>query len=621
MLEDINLTVSTGEKIALIGRNGAGKTTLFKLICSELSPDSGHVQKPSNFKIGYLSQHFDFDESRSIKDVCMDVFKEYFETENRINNLNEELTQLTDEARITALLEELESLNMKQQASVESHPLSDMARILKGLGFKETQFDDEISKLSGGWKMRVQIAKLLLMKPDLLLLDEPDNHLDIEALIWFEKYVLSYPGAVLFISHDVEFMSNTANRILELSNRRIADYKCNYKRYLEERSLRREKDEQAFVNQQKQIKQKERTINRFMAKATKTKMAQSMQKQLDKIERIEIESDDFTNINISFPHTSQSGKKVLELKGISKSFGDNKVIDNLNMVVERGKKIAFVGQNGQGKSTLVKIIAGAIKPDEGEVELGHNVMSSYFAQNQSEVLDEQLDLLETLESRADSEFVPSARKTLGAFAFSGDEIYKKVSVLSGGEKSRLAMACLVSCKSNFLLLDEPTNHLDIHSKAILKSAIENYPGTLIIVSHDREILRGVIDETFEFRDGKIKQHLGDLDYVMSKREAESVRELESTHKDVKHEKSNKTVEKPPVLSYEEQKKFNRKISKVEKDIDKIEQKIEELQTKLIDVNFYNSAEGTETVKKLHSLESQLAAKNLEWDALVSQLDS
>ena len=620
LLQNISFTISKGEKIALIGKNGAGKTTLFKIITKELPPEDGHVQMPSGYKIGYLSQHFDFDENRTISDICNDVFKEYFDTEKEIMDLSGKLENNLSEDEMTSVLEKLDTLSIKQQAMIVSNPHAEIARILKGLGFTEDQFEHKVSSLSGGWKMRVQIAKLLLMQPDLLLLDEPDNHLDIEALIWFEKYINSYSGAVLFISHDVEFMRNTANRILELSNRSISDYKMNYNRYVDEKSVRREKEEQAFVNQQKVIKQKERTINRFMAKATKTKMAQSMQKQLDKLDRVEMESDDVTQIDIQFPETQPSGKRVLTIRKLNKSFGSKHVIRDLDMEIDRGQKIAFVGQNGQGKSTLVKLIVDALSADSGEIEKGHNVIVSYFAQNQSEIFYEKYDALQTLEMQADTEFVPKARKTLGAFAFSGDDVYKKVSVLSGGEKARLAMACMVSRQSNFLLLDEPTNHLDIHSKAILKTAVANYPGTLIIVSHDREILRGIIDVTYEFRDGKIHQHLGDLDYVLSKRDAENVRDYANSSAGEKQTTKTSKSKAKSELSYEEQKQMNRKLSRVEKQIDKLEKEIKDIHSKLMDPDYYNSPEGVSSMKKLTKLESDLETSHQEWDELVSSMD-
>ncbi|MBT8191053.1 MAG: ATP-binding cassette domain-containing protein, partial [Bacteroidia bacterium] len=525
LLEDISFVVSKKDKIALLGKNGAGKTTLFKLITKELEPDSGNISIPRNTRIAYLSQHFDFDEDRCILDICMDSFQEYYGIVERINQANDNLGHTTDEDEIHKLLEEINALEIQRTALEVNNPEAEASKILKGFGFSESQFKQPVSILSGGWKMRVQMAKMLLSKPDLLLLDEPDNHLDIEALIWFENYLKKYEGAIVFISHDVQFISNLANRVLELANRKTFDFKGSYRKYIEAKAIRREKELQAFTNQQKLIKSKEKTINRFMAKATKTKMAQSMKKQLDKIDRIEIESDDFNLLKINFPVVHDPGRTVVKITDLNKSYGENEVLRKLSIEIERGQKVAFVGQNGQGKSTLVKIIAGKLDFNSGTVTIGHNVIPNYFAQNQSEIFDGKYTLLEALEHEADPEFQTKARHILGAFAFSGEDVDKKISVLSGGEKSRLAMACLVSKKSNFLILDEPTNHLDIQAKSILKQAIIDYPGTLIIVSHDRDILSGSVDVTYEFRDKNIIQHLGDLEYVLEKRKMTDLREF------------------------------------------------------------------------------------------------
>ncbi len=582
---------------------------------SELSPDSGEISMPKQTKIAYLSQHLDLDINRTIMDCCLDCFKEFFDTERDIESKRQALESISDENEITKVLNEIADLEIKLEALEQGNPHSEISKILRGFGFKENQFSDPISSLSGGWQMRVQMAQLLLSKPDLLLLDEPDNHLDIEALIWFENYLKSFNKAVLFISHDVEFMTNVANNIFELSNRKLFSFKGNYPKYIAAKALRREKEQQAFTNQQKVIKQKERTITRFMAKESKTKMAQSMKKQLDKMERIEIDQDDVTKINIQFPVTKAPGKVVTTVNEASKSYGDNHVLDKISLEVLRGKKIAFVGQNGQGKSTLVKMIAGLIPYNSGQVELGYNVELNYFAQDQSETLDPKMTVLETIESKCDPDYYTSCRKTLGAFAFSGDDVYKKVSVLSGGEKSRLAMACLVSQKSNFLILDEPTNHLDIHSKTMLKQAIVDYPGTLIIVSHDREILKGSIDETYEFRDRQLIHHLGDLEYVLSKRKADDIRTFQQTE-----DKKAKVQAAPKKqLSYEEQKQINRKISKAEKMIEQLEKDIADIHQKLVDPNFYNSVEGTAALKSLKTKESELDEWNLKWEEAVGML--
>lgn len=615
VFENVSFVISKGEKVALLGKNGAGKTTLFKVMTDQLKPDSGNKSIPTGTRIGYLSQHLEIDKNLTIMDSCLSCFQEHIDAQKRIDEINAELQHDLDMDRMNSLLEEQNLLLTRLQSAEVSNPEAEAGKVLKGFGFQHTQFHDPVATLSGGWQMRVQMAKLLLMQPDLLLLDEPDNHLDIEALIWFEKYLKNYSGAVLFISHDTDFISNLANRIMELSNRKIDDYKLGYKKYLEAKSLRKEKEVQAFNNQQKVIKDKERTIKRFMAKATKTKMAQSMQKQLDKVERVEISAEDKTIMNIRFPMTMNPGVVVTTVDGCDKSYGDNHVLDKVDLKVERGQKIAFVGQNGQGKSTLVKIIAGAISHDSGKVELGHNVMLTYFAQDQAEQLDTKITVLEALEKEADPELHSRCRHILGSFAFSGEDVEKKVSVLSGGERSRLAMACLVSKKSNFLILDEPTNHLDIDAKAILKQALIDYPGTLIIVSHDRDILRGTVDLTYEFRDRKLIQHLGDLDYVLKKREIENIRDLATKSESKKVKKTKKTDD----LSYEERKKINRNISRIEKKIDATESKMKELQTALCDPEFYNSDKGQAAVKELSSLETELEKHNEEWDQWVTKL--
>ncbi len=615
----VSFVISPGDKVALVGKNGAGKTTLFKIITKEMSSDEGDIAIPKDTNIGYLSQHLDFDENKTIQDSCLECFKEYFDLEKQISDINDQLQTEQNETQVNKLLEDLDRLSMKQSALNVTNPYADTAKILKGFGFKEEQLQNKISTLSGGWKMRIQMSKLLLQKPDLLLLDEPDNHLDIEALIWFEKYLKNYSGAILFISHDIDFMSNVASRILELANKEVFDFKGSYKKFLAGKALRKEKELQAYTNQQKVIKEKERTITRFMAKATKTKMAQSMKKQLDKMERLELSEDDVTKIQISFPVVHKPGKIVSTVKDASKSYGDLLVLDKVSLEIERGQKVAFVGQNGQGKSTLVKMIAGQLKYNSGEVNLGHNVLVSYFAQEQAETLDTKKTVLETIEDKADPELQTKCRHILGAFAFSGEDADKKVSVLSGGEKSRLSMACLVSQKSNFLILDEPTNHLDIHAKSILKTAIKDYPGTLIIVSHDRDILRGTVEVTYEFRDKKIIQHLGDLDYVLERRKVDDIREFSIDNKKASSIPTT-AKKKESTLSYEERKKINRNISRIEKKIDQFESEKNEIHSKLLDPEFYKSPEGATSVKKLSSLDNDLEKLSEEWDEWVSKLD-
>ena len=620
LFDKVGFVVSPGEKVALVGKNGAGKSTLFRIMTEEMSADSCEIVIPTGTRIGYLSQHLNTDQEETVLGSCLKCFQENIDKQNRLDQINEALQHTKDENEINKLLEEHSNIQMTLSAMTSSNPIADSAKILKGFGFKESQFEQPLHTLSGGWQMRVEMSKLLLRKPDLLLLDEPDNHLDIEALIWFESYLKSYSGAIIFISHDLDFMSNVATRILELANKKVHDYKLNYKRFIDAKALRKEKEKQAFTNQQKVIKEKERTIKRFMAKESKTKMAQSMQKQLNKLERVELTQDDITKMNINFPMTGSTGKIVVKVVDCYKAFGTNSVLEGISLEIERGQKVAFVGQNGQGKSTLVKIIADKIKHDKGTVELGHNVLLSYFAQDQAERLDTSINVLQTLENKADAELQTKCRKILGAFAFSGEEVEKKVSVLSGGEKSRLCMACLVSQKSNFLILDEPTNHLDIHAKEILKQALINYPGTLIIVSHDREILRGTIDITYEFRDRQIIQHLGDLDYVLEKRKVDNVRDLSKAQIPTKSGEKTKAAVTTE-LSYEERKKINRNISRIEKKIEQKEQEIKEINAKLMDPKFYNSPDSAESMRSIKPLEEEIEQLTIEWDEWVSKLPS
>lgn len=617
LFDKVSCVITKGDKAALVGKNGAGKSTMFKIITKDIKPDEGDISIPNNTTIGYLSQHFDLDEEKSIQQTCLDCFKDYFQKKDQLEALHQQLQIEKDEKVISKLLDKISELELVIASMNEVNPLAEISKILKGFGFEEAQFQNKISTLSGGWKMRVQMSKLLLQKPDLLLLDEPDNHLDIEALIWFERYLLNYTGAVIFITHDVEFLSNVANKVLELGNRKIFEFKGSYKKYIAAKEIRKEKESQAFTNQQKVIKEKERTITRFMAKATKTKMAQSMKKQLDKLERIELVEDDITNIKIDFPVTNKPGKTVLKLNGIYKSYDMLSVLEDISLQIDRGDKVAFVGQNGQGKSTLVKIIAEKIKQNKGEVELGSNVLINYFAQDQSETLDNESTVLEAIENSCDPEFRTKCRSILGAFAFSGEDVEKKVSVLSGGEKSRLSMACLVSQKSNFLVLDEPTNHLDIHAKEILKQAIINYPGTLIIVSHDREILRGSVNLTYEFRNRSVTKHFGDLDYVLAKREEDSLREFSLNQ----NQKQTKKPKQESSLSYDERKKINRRISKAEKNIEALETQIKDIHSKLVDPSFFNSPESKAALTTLKKLEADLEHENNEWDKWVNKLEN
>jgi len=480
---------------------------------------------------------------------------------------------------------------------------------------------NQVSTLSGGWKMRIELAKLLLQEHDILLLDEPTNHLDIESIIWLEKYLQNYPKIVILISHDTEFLDNVTNRILEIELGRLYDYKGTYYKYIEHKKADREIQQNSYENQQKAIAQKERTITRFMAKATKTKMAQSMQKSLDKLERIEIVDEDNRKMNISFAEVPRSGVEMVVAKDLSKAYGDNLVLDQVDMKIERGDRVAFVGQNGQGKTTLAKMIVGTLAKSAGELKLGHNVEISYYAQNQSESLDTNKTILETMEDKAPAELRSSVRNILGSFMFTGEDVEKKVFVLSGGERARLAMALLMMHPCNLLVLDEPTNHLDIVSKDILKQALDKYEGALIVVSHDRSFLKGMTDKVIEFRDGELYEHLGDIEYFLSKREMDNMRDVElSKPKNKKVEAAPAPKEeKKPELNREELKKLKRQLQYVERDINKLEEKIAAINVKLADPATYASDDFVPLQKEHAKLKSDLDTKMEEWEVVAEKM--
>ncbi len=616
LFEDVSFVLDQNDKIALIGKNGAGKTTLFNVIHGELMPDTGKIDLPKSVTIGFLSQHLPGMTGATVLQEVLKAFEDYYTIVTRIEEKNSRLTDQMESDELKVLLEEINTLELRLSSYRLSNPEAEARKVLKGLGFEDNEMDQPLSTLSGGWEMRVQIAKLLLRQHPILLLDEPDNHLDIESLMWFEDYVKSYPGAIIFISHDVQFITNVANRIMEFNHRKLIDFKGTYPAYIKSKEIQREQELAAYTNQQKVIKAKERTITRFMAKASKTRMAQSMQKQLDKMERIEISSDDIHNINFSFKVNNRPGRVITRVVDIQKSFGYKLVLNNVNLTIERGEKVAFIGQNGQGKTTLVKIIAGIIHPSGGKIEPGHNVLMAYYAQDQSERLEPGITVLECLEKNCPADMVPRARSILGTYLFSGDDVDKKVSVLSGGEKARLSLAIMSVKPSNFLIFDEPTNHLDIQSKEILKNALEQYEGTVLLVSHDREIMKGWITKTFEFRNGDVHEHLGDIDYVLEKRALTSMRSyvLDDGGNDMSLPGSQKITEK----GYEQRKAMKRRLKAVEKKIQETEKYIDLLHLKMSDPEYYTKGEVKKDAEQLKKLEKDLDDFMVEWDALLSE---
>ena len=525
LLNKINLVIGEKDKIGLVGRNGAGKSTLLKIIAGELSPHEGNIARPSTSTLGYLHQDMEIPLGKTVLEETLTAFEEVRDLEMRLAKINEEMAHRTDYESDSyyKLLEDFSYVNDRFHYLGGDSMQADAERVLKGLGFKPSDMSRLTDEFSGGWKMRVELAKMLLKRPDYLLLDEPTNHLDIESIIWLENFLVGNSGALILISHDREFLNKVTSRTVEVELGTLQDYKASYSDYVVLREDRRDKLKSAFDNQQRVIADKEKTISRFMAKSSKTKMAQSMQKQLNKIERIELDETDVSVMNIRFPTAPRSGQVALDVVNLSKSYGTLNILDDIHFRMDRGEIISFVGQNGQGKTTLAKIIVNELTYSSGELVLGHNVKIGYYAQNQAENMSGSKTVLETMEDSSPPEMRTKIRSILGAFLFSGSDAEKKVSVLSGGERARLALACLLLNPFNLLVLDEPTNHLDMLSKDVLKKALLEYDGTLIVVSHDREFLQGLTEKTLEFRDRKLFEYLGDVNFFLEKRDLQNMR--------------------------------------------------------------------------------------------------
>ncbi len=620
LLDDVSFMISPKERIGLIGRNGAGKSTLLKIIASQSKPDSGVLEFPSKTTVGYLRQEFELNESQTVMDETMSCHEEALELQKQLDLLNIELSTREDyeSDSYSRMLEDLASLTGRLEHFDMSSLEVETMKILKGLGFTDKDFQRQVSEFSGGWKMRIELSKLLLRKPDLLMLDEPTNHLDIESIIWLENYLVDYPGTVIVISHDIQFLENVCNRIIEVEMGDIFDYKLKYSKFLEEKEKQKIIQQSAYENQQRDIAQKEKTISRFMAKATKTKMAQSMQKQLQKVERIDAPSEVTKAMNIRFAEVPRSGRDVIRTINVSKSFEEKQVFHDLNITIERGDRVAFVGQNGQGKTTMAKIIAGLLPATSGKVEEGSNMHLSYYAQNQSELSDLKSTVMQVMEDKAPEDMRSRVGNILGSFLFSGDDAEKKVSVLSGGERARLAMASLIMRPCNFLILDEPTNHLDIYSKEILKNALVDYTGTLLVISHDREFLSGLTSKVIEFKDGSTKEFLGDIEYFLSKKKMDNMRTVELQKSATTILLNEEKVVKK--LDSEDERRIKKQINTLEREISKLENEIALLEIKLSDPNFYTDPHFMETNKKYKVLQDNLENKMLEWENLAFELE-
>jgi ATP-binding cassette subfamily F protein 3 len=574
LFSGITFRLNGGNRVGLVGKNGAGKSTLLKVISQDIGYDTGTMAFEKDVKIGFLRQDIEFIAGRTILDEAYEAFTEIKDIERKLDKVNVELVERTDyeSDSYTELINDMTDLTHRFELLGGYNYKGDTEKILQGLGFQRDDFDKLTDTFSGGWRMRIELAKLLLQKNDILLLDEPTNHLDIESIIWLENFLKNYTGAVMLVSHDKMFLDNVTNRTIEISLGKIYDYKKPYSQFLLLRAEIKEKQLQAQKNQEKEIKQKQHLINKFKAKASKASMAQSLMKQLDKVELIEVDQDDNAAMNIRFAISKEPGKIVVEAEGLSKNYGDKHVLEDVDLLIERGSRIAFVGQNGQGKSTLAKMMVGDI-PFEGHLKLGHNVEIGYFAQNQSEHLPPEKTVLQIMEDAATDSNRSRVRDMLGSFLFGGDAAEKKAKVLSGGERNRLALCKLLLSPFNVLVMDEPTNHLDMASKNVLKKALKNFAGTLILVSHDREFLQGLTDTVYGFKDKVIKEYLGDIDYFLKKHEMENLREAEKRTKVVIEKKAVDYNSKEGREEEKKQKKLQNQLSKVETQISDLEKKI------------------------------------------------
>ena len=616
LFSDVTFMLNGGNRVGIIGKNGAGKSTLLKILSGELSPDTGTISTDKETKIGYLKQDIDFVQGRSVLQEAYQAFDEIIKIEKEIDSINELLAQRTDyeSDEYNILISKLNDYTHHYEILGGYSYKGDTEKILSGLGFKREDFIKLTDSFSGGWRMRIELAKLLLQKNDVLLLDEPTNHLDIESIIWFENFLKNYSGAVAIISHDKMFLDNVTNRTIEIVGGRIYDYPKPYSAFLELRKEMIEQQISAQKNQEKMIQQTEKLIDKFRAKATKASMAQSLIKKLDKIERIEVDVQDNSVMSVQFPVSKQPGKVVLEIDNVSKKYGDNTILKNVNLLVERGSKIAFVGQNGQGKTTLAKMIINEI-PFDGIIKKGHNVEIGYFAQNQAHYLDKEAIILDIMNNAANDTNRTKVRDILGAFLFRGDDVEKKVKVLSGGERNRLALAKMLLSSFNVLVMDEPTNHLDIASKNVLKQALQLFEGTLIIVSHDRDFLQGLTEKVYEFKDQNIKEYLGDIDFYLQQREVSNFREIEKNTQNTKTPSENNTEK---IISYEaqkERKKINNQINKIETKITDLEKEIANMDLQISE----NISISNDFLKNYELKKQELDSLMEEWEELSLKL--
>lgn len=636
LFEDISFLINKQDRIGLAGKNGAGKSTLLKILAGFQNPSKGEVSKPNDCTVGYLPQDMVHNLGKTVFDETATAFNEVKKLEASISNITHQLETRTDYESddymnlITQLNEAHERLDIIGAGSINEK----IELTLLGLGFERKDFTRLTDEFSGGWRMRIELAKILLQKPNVVLLDEPTNHLDIESILWLEEFLKNYYGAVVMVSHDKRFLDNLTTRTIEISMGQIFDYRSNYSKYLVLRKERKEQQEAAAKNQQKYIDKTQQLIDKYRAKANKASFAQSLIKKLDKIEIVEVDESDNTSIHFRFPPAARSGKVVVEAAGVKKQYSDKTIFSNVEFMIERGEKIAFVGRNGEGKSTMLKLIVGDQAATEGNLTIGHNVNIGYYAQNQTETLDVDATVFETIDEVAVGEIRKNVRNLLGSFLFGGDDIDKKVKVLSGGEKSRLAMCILLLEPYNLLVLDEPTNHLDIRSKEVLKNALMNYDGSLVIVSHDRDFLQGLTSKIYEFKNGNVKQHIGDINEYLERRKIDQLADLDlksdikiqktkaetSDNKQKTEAKSNNDVNKTSSQKENQNKNLQSQLAKTEKEIERLENELKIFDEKLADPNQYQSVVNDKSAfAQYEEMKKKLENEMAKWENLQKQL--
>ena len=626
LLDNINFHISESDKIGLVGKNGAGKSTIMKMICGLQSPTSGHIDKPNHLEVGYLPQIMEHHRGRTVIEETMTAFAQMTALENELEEIGRQLAEREDyeSPDYMSLITRMNEINDRLSVEHSEPPRVKAERTLLGLGFKDNEFDRPTETFSQGWNMRIELAKILLSDPDVLLLDEPTNHLDIESIEWLEGYLKDYRGSILLVSHDRRFLDTVTNRTIEIMSSHIHDYKVSYSRYIELRKERIGQQMAAYENQQKMIEKTEDFINKFRYKPTKSNQVQSRIKALEKLERIEIDETDNSTLCVKFPPAPRSGDVVFKGSDLTVGYPEKVVFRDAEIEIRRGEKVALVGRNGEGKTTLMRVMTGELSPISGEAKVGYNVNIGYFAQNQEDILDKNLTVMETLENVAIGDIRTKLRDILAAFLFKGDDIDKKVAVLSGGERARLGMAGLMLQPYNLLALDEPTNHMDIRSKDILKQALKQYDGTLVVVSHDRDFLDGLVDKMYEFRDGRVKEHLGSIEDFLTERKIETLQELERRFQPADSKRVALAVETESQKAYNARKAVSREERKIRNRVNFLENEIDRLEKEMKKIEEVLASPGPdddimELTRSYLEHKRDLDARTEEWAELSEQL--